>query len=51
MKIPVNIVGLASGLALNFLGNSIWFRRYIYFRTFPDINLLHPQIVLKFSKL
>ena len=43
MKIPVNIVGLASGLALNFLGNSHFGLEDIsIFRTFPDINIFSP---------
>ena len=43
MKIPVNIVGLASGLALGFLGNSHFGLEDIsIFRTFPDINIFSP---------
>ena len=43
MKIPVNIVGLASGLALEFLGNSHFGLEDIsIFRTFPGINIFSP---------
>lgn len=43
MKIPVNIVGLASGLALNFLGNSHFGLEDIsVFKTFPEINIFSP---------
>lgn len=43
MKIPVNIVGLASGLALGFLGNSHFGLEDIsIFKTFPEINIFSP---------
>lgn len=43
MKIPVNLVGLASGLALGFLGNSHFGLEDIsIFKTFPEINIFSP---------
>ena len=43
MEIPVNIVGLASGLALNFLGNSHFGLEDItVFRSFPNVSIFSP---------
>lgn len=43
MEMPVKIVGLASGLALSFLGNSHFGLEDIsIFRTFPNIDIFSP---------
>ena len=52
MKIPVNIVGLASGLALGFLGNSHFGLEDIsIFRTFPEINIFSPADCAEIFKI
>lgn len=52
MQIPVKIVGLASGLALSFLGNSHFGLEDIsIFRTFPNIDIFSPSDCAEIFKI
>ena len=52
MKFPIKIIGLASGVALNFLGNSHFGLEDItIFKTFPEIIILSPSDCVEIFKV